>query len=80
MIDDTKNLIIAILLSVIILTCWQYFVEAPRKKAEQLVLQSQATMQVKREAEQDIPVVALPRETRLAESPRIPIHSDSLRQ
>ena len=43
---DTKNIIIAILLSVVIIAGWQYFIEMPRQEKERAALQTQQQQQV----------------------------------
>lgn len=79
--SDLRNLVIALALSVIIMGCWQLFVEMPRKKVQFEALQAQQKIEQqaeikKVEAAASIPV--LTREEWVSKSPRLRIASDHL--
>ena len=78
--QDSQNLIIALVLSMLIMTYWQYFVAAPQKKAEALNMKAKAQKERLAVADQAKLVAAptKPRKELLAETKRVKIKSDAL--
>jgi YidC/Oxa1 family membrane protein insertase len=79
--SDTRNLLIALLISSIILGLWQYFIELPRKKLLAENLKTQAKIEKVIEIQKDITsgsAIARSRTEWLKESPRLNIKSDYL--
>ncbi len=77
--SDSRNLLLALIISSIILGLWQYFIEMPRKKLQAEAMRAQQTIEktieIKKEAAEGM---AKSRNELLAESPRIPIRTDYL--
>jgi len=89
--SDNKNTILAIVLSALVLIAWQYFYAAPQEKARQEKLQSEQLAQKQKAPQQPSQPAQIPgqaaqtpaaqaanREAALAQSPRIPIATDSV--
>jgi len=78
--QDSQNLIIALVLSMLIMTYWQYFIEAPQKKAEIANLKLKAQKEKLQTTEQTKLAAApiKPRTELLAETKRVKIKSDAL--
>jgi YidC/Oxa1 family membrane protein insertase len=77
--SETQNLIIAMVLSVLVLIYWNYYVEAPREKAEIAAMRAKVQAQEQAlEAQQEHPIVVKPRAELISESPRVTIVSGSL--
>lgn len=76
---DTRNMIIALAISAVILGCWQYFIEMPRKKLQAKAFQEQAHIerQIEIQKESEKPRVRS-RQEWLTDSPRLRITSDHL--
>lgn len=77
---ETTNMIIAAVLSMLVLLYWDYFIEAPRRKAELLSARSKAHMeeQAKHQEQKEGALVFKPRAELLQESSRVNIASSSL--
>jgi len=77
---ETQNMVIAMVLSVLILIYWDYYIEAPRQKAESAALRARAQTEqtLAKTPEQAAPIVIKPRTELLTESTRLPIRSPSL--
>lgn len=77
--SDSRNLLLALIISSIILGLWQYFIEMPRKKLQAEAMRTQQkierTIEVKKEA---AAATAKSRGELLAESERLPIRTDYL--
>lgn len=73
-------MVIAAILSMAVLLYWDYFIETPRQKAEQLSMRAktQAQLQVQKAQEKESPIVVKPRGELLGESARVTINSPSL--
>jgi len=78
--SDTRNLLVTLTLSMLIIMFWQYYVEAPQRKAQMLAQQARANAQVQIKHEQEKEEAQLPqtREQWLAQSPRVLINSSNL--
>ncbi|MEI7668833.1 MAG: membrane protein insertase YidC [Pseudomonadota bacterium] len=75
--SETKNLILALFLSMIILLYWEYFIESPRQQHEVLVQKIKQKSE-KLNAEKEVKFLNKPRDEVIAESPRVKIKSDTL--
>lgn len=77
---DSRNLLIAVIIAVAIMACWQYFIEAPRKKLQAEAFRAreriEKTIELQREKSAQMPAIS--REEALKASPRLPIQSDHL--
>lgn len=77
--SETYNMIIAAVFSMLILMYWEYFIEAPRQKAEMLALKAKAhTEEAQKQAEKEGVIVVKSRPELLKESPRVMIESPNL--
>lgn len=76
---DTRNLILALIISTLILGCWQYFVELPRKKIQAEAMREQHRIEQVAEIKKEESVgKMLPRADLIRESPRLLVSSDHL--
>jgi YidC/Oxa1 family membrane protein insertase len=77
---ESKNMFIAMILSVLVIVGWNYYFEVPREKAQIVAMKAKAEAD-KQETlkDKEHPVVIKPREELIKEAPRVTIQSPSLR-
>lgn len=78
--SEIQNLLIAMVLSVLILSYWEYFIEGPRKKAEEIAGKRQAQEQIvtQQQQVQELKTEPKSKEEWLGASPRVRISTPSL--
>ena len=78
---ETRNMLIAMMLSVMVLAYWNYYIEAPRQKAEIAAIKAKQQIKQKAAVEEEKlhPIVIKPRTEIIKDSPRVTINSPSLK-